>query len=168
MKARAAVLALLILSAVNPSSTVQAVPRPSLLPYAVQTVDPTNHTFPAPPQNVWYPGASLTVRPGIWRLSYRTTVWAARCKSDPGTVDAFVALSTDPTKPSDLELVSVVGRDGGNTYRLMQTVYAEKVVALAAPTTFTLILSQSSEACWDALEFQNTVSPTVIRAERLQ
>lgn len=149
------------------SHPATATPVAPHAPYAVQAVDTVNRTFPAPAENTWYAATTLTTRPGTWRLSYRTTAYAARCKTDQGTVDAFVALSTDPTRPSNPQLVSAA-RAGGNLYRLMQTLAAEEVVTVAQPTTWTLLISQSSDAaCWDQLEFQNSVSPTVIRAERL-
>src|SRR5439155_14826621 len=128
----------------------------------------TKYECPAacPQDNTWYPGGSLTVPAGKWRISDRAVVYSARTQADPGTVDAFTTLSINGVSVTD-PAFTAAGRAGGNLFRAIFTLSAEKLVTLRRPTTFTLLVSESSGGGWDKLHFLGSVSPTTISAERV-
>lgn len=124
----------------------------------------TDVKYKTPADNVRYPCGSLTVPPGSWRISYRVMAYSSRPPSDLGTVSAFAVL-TAPGLP--VPEFQTGGRAGGNLYRGVWTLAAERVVTLTDSTTFTLSLYQSEGGNWDSLQCLGERSNTIIRAEAL-
>lgn len=149
--------------------TGNAIPQPSLVPRTVYQFRSTGECqINNPANDVWYSlcGIHLTIpKPGVYRVSYRFAGYAHR--TDPGTVEVFAALSTNAGgAPSDLDLTAVT-RVGGNLNKLITTLSADKVVTVAAPTTFYLNAKESSGASFDQLEASGQAVPTILRAELL-
>lgn len=148
------------------ASTAQAIkPAPSV-PLGVQYLGTTDTTFRQPANNTPYECGRLTVRPGVWRLSYRVMVYSSRPKDDTGTVSAFAYLAA-PGIDGLVQDTTTGGRVGGNSYRAIWTLSTSTTVALSRPATFSLVVFQSEGDGWDSLQCLGGRSSTVIRAERL-
>jgi hypothetical protein len=161
--------ALLIAGALLGCSTMRAgaVRTSSTAPYAVQTRDVQDVKFHAPANNTWYRVAQLTVPAGEWRLNYRCVAYSSRPKTDTGTIEAILTLSTKQDGVSDPDFTSI-SRVGGNLFRMAATFSGEKIVTLAEPTIYYLLISESSGGNWDSLQVLGASwTPTIIRAERI-
>jgi hypothetical protein len=157
------VFAFVLLNEHNTASAVK-----TQLPLAVQTRDAGDQKIKTPQNNVWYYlNDSLLVPAGTWRLHYSVIAYSSR--NDTGTNEAIVTLSTTPTGETDRDLTRG-WRQGGNLWRGFEPLAAEKVITLTVPTTYYLLVKQSSGKNWESLQFLGgnpNGSPTIIRAERL-
>jgi hypothetical protein len=162
------VAGLLAVSAFGGGTVAEAVKAPSTIPAAVQFRGTVDVKFKAPADNTWYECGHLAVPKGTWRISYRAMVYSSRPEADTGTVSAFATLlaSTVATAEVDPDF-QVGGRVGGNSYRAIFTLTAEKIVSLASPKTFHLLISESEGNGWESLQCLGERSTTLIRAERL-
>lgn len=158
------IAAALVLFALYGAYSAQAV---STGPYVLEATSAQDVKFSKPANNTWYTCAKLDVPAGKWRISYRVVAYSSRPKKDTGTVSAITTLSTQQGAVTDRDLLSM-SRIGGNSYRLMETESAEKVLTLSEPTTFYLQISESEGNGWDSLQCLGEAwSPTVITAEEV-
>lgn len=161
MKALIAVLLLAVTFGVYSAGAV------STGPFVLEATSAQDVKFSKPANNTWYTCAKLDVPAGKWRISYRVVAYSSRPKKDTGTVSAITTLSTQQGAVTDRDLLSM-SRIGGNSYRLIATESAEKVVTLAEPTTFYLQISESEGNGWDSLQcLGGAWSPTIITAEQV-
>lgn len=133
-------------------------------PLAREYVGTTDVKYDHPADKTPYPCGSLTVAAGTWRISYRVMAYSSRPQADLGTVSAFAQLAANGVSTPEF---LTGGRAGGNLYRAIFTLSAERVVTLLARTTFTLSIFESEGNGWDTLQCLGGRSWTIIRAEAL-
>ena len=172
MKTLAAIAFVSLALVVVGAAELHAGKTPNLLGYTVQAQTPTTVTFKNPGDNVLNDcGLSLALQPGTWRLEYRGAFYSSRKPDDTGTIEVFASLTSDPTKITDARFTAGT-RVRGPEFALVTTLGASNVVVVSQPTTYRVVIWESSGGNWDSLQClgsdNGNTPPLMIRAERVR
>lgn len=136
-----------------------------------RSVNPTDQKVKSPVNNTWYwLGDKLTIStPGKYRLSYTVMTYSSRL--DTGTTEAIVTLSTKQDGSVIDRLFNRAWRQRAKGTAGAEILQASNDVVINVPTTYYLLIKQSSGSNWDTLQFlgenADIGTPTVIQAEYL-